>query len=531
MEDYIPPAKPLRDELVRLYFKDVHPFCPVVDEFDFYQTYEQYDVEGESVFFSRFKLIVFQAMLFCSSTMQAQLFRTVKELYEGGYETDEISLTQAAVLLSHWCPFDSESQANSYWVNRAFYHAKEAGLHEPENRSGLAATSRYQIIWWCCLVRERLTAFSLRRPEELRVDYSTNSAVRREDFGFESCFPSFTDLRSKAWTIEVFLWLCKLSEIMGQIMDFQRRHHYVPCTVSVGEGRAVKPRELLGVAELDRQLMTWRRDFLKAFKDAVADSSAVKKHFYILRIISEYVIIRSSLSTSPNFFADNKVIWCLKSSVLASLYIPYMYLAPNAQPIVEAFSKAALRNVKAASSRVAESTRELLAHSRVEELPSSLTVWIPLSIAIHFTDLNMETPSRRSASLHRLKNLMRLLYVLRLRFLGGKYVAELVESALKAVSWNSETLLDDGVGGASGVMSGRGRDEEGSGLDGGMGGSGGEKGAEHEARLLTRLAGHIDLGLATESLGRTASASDSPPSSSSSSSPSGGLFSEAMDVS
>ncbi len=55
------PEKKLRDELVKLYFIHFHPHCPVVDEVEFMEIYNEFkDDEG---FKKRFPLTLFQTMM------------------------------------------------------------------------------------------------------------------------------------------------------------------------------------------------------------------------------------------------------------------------------------------------------------------------------------------------------------------------------------------------------------------------------------------------------------------------------------
>jgi hypothetical protein len=55
------PERNLRDELVKLYFTHFHPLCPVVDEVEFMETYN--DFEDDKEFKNRFPLTLFQAMM------------------------------------------------------------------------------------------------------------------------------------------------------------------------------------------------------------------------------------------------------------------------------------------------------------------------------------------------------------------------------------------------------------------------------------------------------------------------------------
>lgn len=56
------PHKSVRDELVKLYFQYFHPFCPVVDEYDFMQIYDK--IEDDEQLGKKIELPLFQAMMF-----------------------------------------------------------------------------------------------------------------------------------------------------------------------------------------------------------------------------------------------------------------------------------------------------------------------------------------------------------------------------------------------------------------------------------------------------------------------------------
>ena len=57
-----PPPAPLRDELIAIYFRNVHPLCPIIDEHAFWASYSTL---GEA-FFDSFPLIMFNAMIFAA---------------------------------------------------------------------------------------------------------------------------------------------------------------------------------------------------------------------------------------------------------------------------------------------------------------------------------------------------------------------------------------------------------------------------------------------------------------------------------
>lgn len=56
------PPKLIRDELVKLYFECFHPFCPVVDEYDFMRVYDK--AGDDEKLKKNVDLPLFQAMMF-----------------------------------------------------------------------------------------------------------------------------------------------------------------------------------------------------------------------------------------------------------------------------------------------------------------------------------------------------------------------------------------------------------------------------------------------------------------------------------
>jgi hypothetical protein len=63
------PPKHFRDELVCLYFKHIHPLCPVFDEVEFHTTY--YAKGGDLAFLQSLSLVEFQALLFAGALVSS----------------------------------------------------------------------------------------------------------------------------------------------------------------------------------------------------------------------------------------------------------------------------------------------------------------------------------------------------------------------------------------------------------------------------------------------------------------------------
>jgi hypothetical protein len=134
---------------------------------------------------------------------------------------DPLVLTQVCLLLSLWSPGWIGFQNNSYWVDMAFKHATSARLSELTSND--SANRRGRVLWWCCVVRDRVLALGMRRPHRLHKTPNEDAVVSEDDFGLEAKFPHHSDIRVKRVNMLAFVWLCKLSRIMEGLAIIQRR--------------------------------------------------------------------------------------------------------------------------------------------------------------------------------------------------------------------------------------------------------------------------------------------------------------------
>ncbi|KIW90822.1 uncharacterized protein Z519_08605 [Cladophialophora bantiana CBS 173.52] len=223
--------------LVSLYFRHVHHLCPVIDESDFairYTLHQQGDLSA------RIEMIQLQAMMFTAiahatefqlrqmpfSTVlegQTALLENVKHLYNHDHSVSHVTRTTVCLLLSFWSPYNSDACVNSFWLDRAFFHAREARLWDPLSDSA-TPPSRRKVIWWCCLVRDRIIGMGLRRPHRLHTTAHERTwpMVSMADFGSEVICSQYMDRRSKQLRMSSFIWLCHLSIQIVSIIEFQR---------------------------------------------------------------------------------------------------------------------------------------------------------------------------------------------------------------------------------------------------------------------------------------------------------------------
>lgn len=124
--------------------------------------------------------------------------------------------------------------------------------------------------------------------------------VKREDFGLEVCLPRYSSASERGNLVDAFLLLCRLSEILADIIDFE-----------MGVKRKLKDRrvtigreEVLKVSQFDVRLREWKRGF-QLWKEGPRMGAVVdgRGSFYLRNVVAEYVCLSTcslpALSPSP----------------------------------------------------------------------------------------------------------------------------------------------------------------------------------------------------------------------------------------
>jgi hypothetical protein len=105
------------------------------------------------------------------------------------------------------------------------------------------------------------------------------------DFGQEATSPSYTDRQSKRNDIGLFIWLCKLSNIMAAILIFQEHAQFSRNWNGENTGDSVS--ELKQIAVFYRALKIWKDDLETWTVGHIGISEELPVSFYILRILHE----------------------------------------------------------------------------------------------------------------------------------------------------------------------------------------------------------------------------------------------------
>lgn len=197
-------------------------------------------------------------------------------------------LVQAALLLSYWSPYDGTREVNSFWSNEATRHAVAGGL------PGSSPNSRGRIIWWCCIIRNRMISTGLRRPNLLK-DRINSRLPEIEDFGDEVFHPRFVSKEAKVYFARAFHLLCSLTSIIAECVLLQYRAYTEIWELPAGHPSAQLLKE---VRALDNELTIWSVNFAQLYAN-VRDMAAPRTDliiFHLLGLMHQYVPPRCPLS-------------------------------------------------------------------------------------------------------------------------------------------------------------------------------------------------------------------------------------------
>ncbi|KAH8803134.1 hypothetical protein F5884DRAFT_861470 [Xylogone sp. PMI_703] len=378
------PIRRVQNELVMLYFQNIHPMFPVVDEHRFASLHKKYRGQEELMNPSDFTLYHAIMVAGFAHLSEAQVHSTpyrsvlegqkaqveqLKARYWSQLTVDPIVLTQICLILSLWSPGWIGPQNNSYWLDMAFKHATSGQLWKsPSETERRGPYCRRRILWWCCVVRDRVLALGMRRPQRLHKipeGEEEDNIITESDFGPEAKFPAFTDLPSKKSAMLTFIWFCKLSKIMANIAVAQRKHRF--SRDWSGDEVGNTESELVEVNKLDAELQCWLQDFENAAAEVTKLIKIVPVPISTMRIMAH--------------------------SLRAIMYQSYLHL-PVDHPSLVSTKIDPLKIVKDGAQGVASSVRDVMMSKKGDAIPTWLASWVTVPFAVYHVDHSMrDNPS------------------------------------------------------------------------------------------------------------------------------------------
>ncbi|OAP61719.1 hypothetical protein AYL99_03922 [Fonsecaea erecta] len=417
-------SKRLQDKLIEAYFQQFHPICPAVDQSDFLKWYKapQQDVLAHPQLMRLLLLsVLFAALPHIDEDLlrggprcavkQAQkaVFSSAQTLYhrlEWEFMGTE-GLAQSALLLSYWSPYDSTREVNGYWVDEAIRHAVAGGMAD------LYSTRRKRIIWWCCMIRNRMISLGLRRFDRLERR-PEGRLPELSDFAEEGSGGHLISLDSKLYFTRVFILLCKLTKIMVDSVRLKYRDYNSTWTLPE-DRQAFDILEDIG--QLDEKLKIWGVNFAHLYA-AVQD----------LRVPNADLVIFHLIGLMHQF-------------AVSILYEPFLRLSDSRSSQAWFVKDLALLKIKEASRNTAAITASMLRFANPKDLSIIVPPWIILPIALHLIQLSEPQDLEAKTEItQQLGYLMRTLHTLMCRFEGAQFIIKIVNAIIMLVRNSTEEM-------------------------------------------------------------------------------------------
>lgn len=106
-------------------------------------------------------------------TMRASYFRRTKLLYDLGFESSPVCISQTALLLT-FTSLSASRNPNTSWLNIAIENAKitEAHLYAyiPASLAQHQEQNILKRVWWYCVIRDRSRGLLMRLPIQITKD-------------------------------------------------------------------------------------------------------------------------------------------------------------------------------------------------------------------------------------------------------------------------------------------------------------------------------------------------------------------------
>ncbi|KAK3052722.1 hypothetical protein LTR09_006205 [Extremus antarcticus] len=178
LADYTLPSRRTADRLVTVYWQQMQPIYPFLDELSFQATYETLWTGNSSVINERSFLCSLFAIFAIATQLSgptivgerersAARFATQAKQFWNALDTPSLSLIESYLLLSLY--YQSTHEAHTCWllVGLATRTAQSLGLHHPETSAQVleeGARERMRRLWYGCVLMDRTLSMTYGRP-------------------------------------------------------------------------------------------------------------------------------------------------------------------------------------------------------------------------------------------------------------------------------------------------------------------------------------------------------------------------------
>ncbi|KAH8691446.1 fungal-specific transcription factor domain-containing protein [Talaromyces proteolyticus] len=243
------PSTSLQNALLRTFINYVFPCIPVVD-LEFLESITKSRKSGEanislllyhSIMFSATSYVPMEDLIRAGYSSRKEacepFFQRAKHLYESGYESDELIIVQALLLLTYMSGQTEDTRDCWNWVGVTVSVALKLGLFQDHPGPEVSCIDQKLLkrVGWACFMQDCLISLTLRcRPRIQKHDFQLE-CLKEEDFDLDTLITdikagSFEFCSAKDFVIQKdLILLCvstaKLCVCINMVLEIQGKNN------------------------------------------------------------------------------------------------------------------------------------------------------------------------------------------------------------------------------------------------------------------------------------------------------------------
>ncbi|KIW42594.1 uncharacterized protein PV06_06126 [Exophiala oligosperma] len=383
------PNDDLRDQLLRCFVLYVYPYMPVVD---LEELLGAIDGTNNS---PKISLTLFQAVMFAGSAFvdleqlqnagyenrraaRAAYYQKVKMLYDFDWDVDRIALIQSLLLINYWYVSENDQKDPWHWCGVCISISISLGLNQRITyyQRDLKTCRLWRRIWWTCVMRDRITAVSMRRPMRIKDEEINLIPLWYDDFDIRPIntsipllkgTPFLTDTMLKKSLAEMCIAQINLLLTMGHII--RDLYHLRVFGGSTAEATMLyKPKathvDSAQLSKLGEEVAQWYRD--------------LPSSCWVLLPPSENMRRYDSLTEDALF---------LQRALLRMMYLMATENLNRPQMLSKGMSTDSTNKVKEAADDIAEMVQRLQQRDLVRFLPPLAVSFMLFALAAFLVEI------------------------------------------------------------------------------------------------------------------------------------------------
>lgn len=167
---------------------------------------------------------------------------------------------QATLLFSYWAPQlkQNRSRINIHWLSLAITTAKELGMHQDAGAELMDKMLRRRI-WWSCILRDVVLAFTYRRPPMIHAVDHASSPLHVEDVldGLQGS-SAYSEPATRVLA-RLFVRLTDLVAIASRLLESK---YSPPTTATTGNSPSTRIDDILDIERSNTEFKMWKHAFM-----------------------------------------------------------------------------------------------------------------------------------------------------------------------------------------------------------------------------------------------------------------------------